>query len=144
MMNQEPRKKSGKPVATPPCGVSNPTAVVTAASFFPAAVSPQIFTDAVVSKVESIFADHKRRQTTEENYASLNLVHSCRVDRGTHREIGYARAHDDFLDNRARHHRIDHRRRRYTHVYAPGNRTISSRRPHFFHSWRDPAPLHLH
>jgi hypothetical protein len=28
--------------------------------------SPQIFTDAVVSKVESIFADHKRRQTTEE------------------------------------------------------------------------------
>ncbi|PYI58504.1 MAG: hypothetical protein DME89_00275 [Verrucomicrobia bacterium] len=28
--------------------------------------SPQIFTDSVVSKVESIFADHKRRQTTEE------------------------------------------------------------------------------
>jgi hypothetical protein len=26
-MNQEPRNKSGKPVATPLCGVSNPTAV---------------------------------------------------------------------------------------------------------------------
>src|SRR6266513_5827523 len=83
----------------------------------------------------------KRRR---KNYASLNLVHHCWVDRGRDREIGYARAHDDFLDNRARHHRIDHRRRGYPHVFAPDNRTISSRRPHFFHTWRNPASLRLH
>ncbi len=57
--------------------------------------------------------------------------------------IGDARAHDDFLDNRARHHRIDHRRRGYPHVFAPDNRTISSRRPHFFYTGRDPGPLRL-
>jgi len=42
-----------------------------------------------------------------------------------------------------RHHRIDHRRRGYPHVFAPDKRTISSRRPHFFHTWRDPGSLHL-
>src|ERR1022692_3578389 len=47
-------------------------------------------------------------------------------------EIGDARAHDDLLDDRARHHRIDHRRRRYPHVFARGKPTISSRRHHFF------------
>src|SRR5438034_5023462 len=78
------------------------------------------------------------------NYDSLNLVHSCWVDRGGYREISDARAHDDFLDNRARHHRIDHRRRGYPHVFAPDNWTISSRRPHFFHTWRDPGSLRLH
>src|SRR5438094_1340209 len=78
------------------------------------------------------------------NYASLNLVHSCRVDRGGYSEIRHARAHDNFLDNRARHHRIDHRRRGYPHVFAPDNRTISSRRPYFFHTWRDPGSLCLH
>ena len=83
----------------------------------------------------------KRRR---ENYDSLNLVHCCWVDRGGYREISDARAHDDFLDNRARHHRIDHRRRGYPHVFAPDNRTIPSRRPHFFHTWRDPGPLRLH
>ena len=32
-----------------------------------------------------------------------------------------------------------------THMFShPYNRTISSRRPHFFHTWRDPNPLHLH
>src|SRR6266700_3330934 len=78
------------------------------------------------------------------NYASLNLVHYRWVYRGDYREIGDARAHDDFLDNRARYHRIDHRRRRYPHVFAPDNRTISSCRSHFFHTWRDPGSLRLH
>jgi hypothetical protein len=83
----------------------------------------------------------KRRR---KNYDSLNLVHCCWVDRGRYREISDARAHDDFLDNRAGHHRVDHRRRGYPHVFAPDNRTIPSRRPHFFHPWRDPGPLRLH
>ena len=48
-----------------------------------------------------------------------------------------------LLDDRARHHRIDYRRRRYPHVFAPDKRTISSRRPHFFHTGRDPGSLHL-
>ena len=62
---------------------------------------------------------------------------------GDYCEIGDARAHDDFLDDRARHHRIDHRRRGYPLVFAADG-TISSRRYHFFHAWRDPDPLHLH
>src|SRR5207245_6049230 len=70
--------------------------------------------------------------------------HCCWVDRGGYREISDARAHDDLLDNRARHHRVDHRRSGYPHVFAPGNRTISSRRPHFFHTWRDPGSLRCH
>ena len=32
-----------------------------------------------------------------------------------------------------------HRRLRYPHVFAPGKRSISSRRPHFLHTRRDPA-----
>ena len=32
---------------------------------------------------------------------------------------------------------------RYPHVFAPGKRTISSGRSHFFHPGRDPASLHL-
>src|SRR5438132_8422260 len=83
----------------------------------------------------------KRRR---KNYASLNLVHSRWVDRGRYREIGDARTYDDFVDNRARPRRLDHRRRVYPHVFAPDNRTISSRRPHFFHTRRDPGSLHLH
>src|SRR5206468_11760455 len=78
------------------------------------------------------------------NYDSLNLVHCCWVDRWGYREISDARAHDDFLDNRARHHRVDYRRRGYPYVFAPDKRTISSRRPHFFHTWRDSGSLHLH
>jgi hypothetical protein len=35
---------------------------------------------------------------------------------GGYREIGDARPYDDVLDNRARHHRIDHRRWRQPHV----------------------------
>src|SRR5579863_6208358 len=62
---------------------------------------------------------------------------------GGYREIGDARAHNDLLDDRARHHRIDHRRRRYAHVFAPDKRTISSRRTRFFHIGRDPGSLHL-
>src|SRR5207249_6804391 len=77
------------------------------------------------------------------NYDSLNLVHYCWVDREGYREMSDARAHDDFLDNRARHHRIDPRRHGYLHVFASDNGTISSRRPHFFHTWRDPGSLHL-
>src|SRR6202030_764546 len=76
-------------------------------------------------------------------HVSLDLVCSYRADLGDYREIGDARAYDDFLDDRARHHRIDHRRRRYPHVFAPDKRTISSRRPHFLHTERDPGSLHL-
>ena len=57
-------------------------------------------------------------------------------------KIGDARAHDDFLDDRARHNRIDHRRRGYSPVFA-ADRTISSRRYHFFHTRRDPGSLRL-
>jgi hypothetical protein len=38
---------------------------------------------------------------------------------GGYSEIGDARAHDDLLDDRARHHRIDHRGLRYSHFRAP-------------------------
>ena len=31
-----------------------------------------------------------------------------------------------------------------THLFSPPNRTISSRRYHFFHTWRDLASLRLH
>ncbi len=48
-----------------------------------------------------------------------------------------------FWTNRARHNRIDHRRRRHPHVFAAWKRTISSRWPHFFHPGRDPGSLHL-
>src|ERR1019366_3104991 len=76
-------------------------------------------------------------------YVSLNLVYSYWVNLGGYREIGDARAYNDLLDDRARHHRIDHRRLRYPHVFAPDKQTISSRRPHFFHTGRDPGSLHL-
>src|ERR1700693_671797 len=76
-------------------------------------------------------------------YVSLNLVRSHRANLGGYREIGDARAYDDLLDDRARHHRVDHRRRRYPHVFPPDKRTISSRRPHFFDTGRDPDSLHL-
>src|SRR5216683_880326 len=94
------------------------------------------------SKME-IPAEGKRWGKLGEKYVSLNLVYSYRANLGGHREIGDARAHNDLLDDRARHHRIDHRRRRYSHVFAPDKRTISSRRPHFFHTGRDPDSLHL-
>jgi hypothetical protein len=48
-----------------------------------------------------------------------------------------------FLDDCARHHWIDHRWRRHAHVFAAGKRTIPSRRPHFFHTRRDPGSLYL-
>src|ERR1035441_2358144 len=76
-------------------------------------------------------------------YASLDLVHSHWADLGGYREIGDACAHDDLLDDRARHHRIDHRRRGYPHTLAPHKQPISSRRPHFLHTGRDPGSLHL-
>src|ERR1017187_1651189 len=70
-------------------------------------------------------------------YVSANLVYSYRVTLGGYREIGDARAYNDRLDDRARHHRIDHRRQRYPHVYAPDKPTISSRRPHFTQTARE-------
>src|SRR5580700_6656798 len=76
-------------------------------------------------------------------YVSLNLVYSYRANLGGYREIGDARAYDDLLDDRARHPRFDHRRRRYPYVLAAGKRTISSRRPHFFHTGCNPDSLHL-
>jgi hypothetical protein len=78
-----------------------------------------------------------------ESYVSFNLVHSCWVNRGGYREISDARAPDHFLDDRGRHHRINHRRRRNPHVFAAGKRTISSRRSHLFHTRRDPDSVHL-
>ena len=51
---------------------------------------------------------------------SLNLVYSDWANFGSCREIGDARAHNALLDDRARHHRIDHRGRRYPNVLAPG------------------------
>src|SRR5580700_4087330 len=74
---------------------------------------------------------------------SLNLVHSYWANLGGYREIGDACAHNDLLDDRARHPRIDHRWRRYPHVFAPDKRTIPSRRSHSFHTGRDPGSLHL-
>src|SRR3984893_12551172 len=83
------------------------------------------------------------KQTMEERYVSLCLVYSYWVNLGRYREIGDARAPNDLLDDRARYHRIDHRRRRDPHVFAPDERTISSRRPHSFHTGRDPGSLPL-
>src|SRR5438874_11694040 len=81
--------------------------------------------------------------STEENYASLNLVHSCWTDRGGDCEIGHACAHDYFLDHRARHHRIDHRRRSHSHVFTTGQCAIPSGWSHFFHPGSDSGSLHL-
>ena len=44
-------------------------------------------------------------------YVSLNLVYFYWANLRGYREIGDARAHNDLLDDRARHHRINHRRR---------------------------------
>jgi len=55
----------------------------------------------------------------KKKYVSLNLVYPHWANLRGNREIGHARAYDDLLDDRARHHRIDHRRRRYPHVFAP-------------------------
>src|SRR5712691_3978182 len=79
----------------------------------------------------------------KENYVSFNLVHSCWADRRGYCQIGHARAYDDFLDDRARHHRVDHRRCCHPHVCASDKSTVSSGRPHFFHVGRDPDPLYL-
>src|SRR5258708_2032445 len=82
-------------------------------------------------------------QMLEERYVSLNLVYSYWARLGGYREIGDARAYDDLLDDRARHPRFDHRRRRYPYVFAAGKRTISSRRLHFFHTGCNLDSLHL-
>src|SRR5258708_40174247 len=84
-----------------------------------------------------------RRQTEEEKYVSPDLVCSYWADLGLYREIGDARTHDDVLDDRAGHHRIHPRRRRYPDVFAPVQPAISSRWSHFFHAGRDPGPLYL-
>src|ERR1039457_5313667 len=72
-------------------------------------------------------------------YVSLDLVRSYWANLGGCREIGDARAPNDLLDDRARHYRIDPRRCRYAHVFAPEKRPVSSRRPHFLHPGRDPG-----
>src|ERR1700730_2704598 len=90
-----------------------------------------------------IIVGYALKQTMEEKYVSLCLVYSYWVNLGDYREIGDACAHNDLLDDRARHPRIDHRWRRYSHVFAPDKRTISSRRPGFFHTGRDPGSLRL-
>ena len=93
------------------------------------------------SRGESACSMSSRR--AEVNYVSSNLVYSGWVNRRRDREICHAYPHDDFLDDCARHHWIDHRRRRHPHVFAAGNRTIPSRRPHFFHARGDPGSLYL-
>jgi len=74
---------------------------------------------------------------------SLNLVHSYWANFGGYREIGDARAHNDLLDDRSRHHRINPWGCRYPHVFPPGKRPISSRRLDIFHTGHDPDSLHL-
>jgi hypothetical protein len=81
--------------------------------------------------------------TDRKRYVSFDLVHSGRVNRGRHREISHAHAHDYLLDDRAGHHRVDYWRRRYPHVFTASKRTISSRRSYFFHARRDPGSFHL-
>jgi len=85
-------------------------------------------------------SEAKRRR---KKYVSLNLVCSYWANLGGYRKIGDAHAHDDLLDDRARHHRINHRRRRYPHALAPDKQPISSRRPHLLHTGRDPGSFHL-
>src|SRR5437879_12691618 len=97
-------------------------------SFFPgrfpaeSAIPREFFSQIAKSLVNSESPGHTRPLSADEqrrkNYASLNLVHCCWIDRGDHREIGDARAHDALLDNRGWHHRVDHRRRRYLPVLA--------------------------
>src|SRR5438552_19130117 len=93
----------------------------------------------LIPPCSATFCSKRRRK----NYVSLNLVHYCWVDRGRDREIGNARAYDDFLDNRARHHRIDHLRCCHAHLFASLERTISSRESHFFHPRSNPVPVPL-
>src|SRR5208283_2996967 len=82
----------------------------------------------------------KRR---EGNYVSLDLVYAHWANLRVYREIGDARAYDDLLDDRARHHRIDSIRRRYAHIFAPHKRPLPSCRPDFFHAGRDAGSLSL-
>ncbi len=76
-------------------------------------------------------------------YVSLDLVRSYRVDLRLYREISHARAHDDVLDDRARHPGLDCRRRRQPHFFAPHKFTLPSRRPHLLHPGRHTGALHL-
>src|ERR1044071_3649673 len=56
--------------------------------------------------------DVLKAKSWRKEYVSPNLVSTYRADCGLHREIGDARAHDDVLDDRAWHPRIDRGRRR--------------------------------
>src|ERR1700676_4275419 len=76
-------------------------------------------------------------------YVSPHLVYRHWANLGGYREIGDARAHDDLLDDCARHHRIDSRRGHDPYVFAPCQPTIYSRRSHFFHTGSDPDSLRL-
>ena len=67
-------------------------------------------------------------------YVSPNLVYSYWANLGGYRQIDDAHAHDDLPDDRARHHWIDHRRRRYPFVISIEERTIPSRRSHLLHT----------
>src|SRR5580693_4073790 len=79
----------------------------------------------------------------EKKHVSLNLVRSYWANLGSYRERRHACAHNAFLDCRSWHHRRNHRRRRHPHVFAPDKRTISSRRPHFFHTGRNSGSVPL-
>jgi len=78
-----------------------------------------------------------------ERYVSLTLVFDYWATRRAYLEIRDARASDPHVDNRARRHRIAPRRRRYPPGFSPQKRTISSSRPHFFYTGRNPGSLHL-
>jgi len=75
-------------------------------------------------------------------YFHVHLVFSLGLIRSYRRSVMPV-SYDDLLDDRARHHRIDHRRRFTQMFFAPDKRTISSRRSHFFHLGADPDSLHL-
>lgn len=91
----------------------------------------------------SLFEDSDASKSGGKKYVSLDLVCSHWANLGSYRKIGDARTYDDLLDHRARRHRIDLGRRRYSHIFAPDKRTISSRRLDFFHTGRDAGSLHL-
>src|ERR1051325_1405389 len=69
-------------------------------------------------------------------YVSFDLVHSRGANRGSYRAVCYGSAPDALLDDCARHHRIDRRRRDYTHALPPGERAITPPAWFFLHSAR--------
>ena len=66
-----------------------------------------------------VILDDVLKATAGGQYVSLTLVSPDWAHLGSYREIGDARAHNDLLDDRTRHHRINPWGCRYPHVFAP-------------------------